>query len=52
MKFTIYVSADTKDRNVKNECLEALAQYFNKKRISFDVRYSTKELDVDNIGSA
>ena len=52
MRFTIDVSVDTKDKNIKKECLEVLANHLSKKGVYFGVGFNPNEIDIDSIGKA
>lgn len=51
MKFTLYVSTDSKRKDIKDKCCEVLADFL-KREGYFDVGYDPREVDIDEIGRA
>ena len=51
MKFTLFVSTDSKRKDIKKKCCEVLAEFL-KKEGYFDVGYDPREIDVDSIAKA
>lgn len=51
MKFTLYVSTDSKRKDIKDKCCEVLADFL-KREGYFDVGYDPREVDTDKIGRA
>lgn len=51
MKFTLYISTDSKRKDIKIKCCEVLAEFL-KKEGYFDVSFDSREVDIDSIGKA
>ena len=51
MKFTLYVSTDSKCKHIKERCCEVLAEFL-KKEGYFSVGFEPNELDTDKLGKA
>jgi hypothetical protein len=51
MKFTLYVSTDSKRKDIKMKCCEVLAEFL-KREGHFDVGFDPNEVDIDSIGKA
>ena len=51
MKFTLYVSTDSKRKDIKDKCCEVLADFL-KREGYFSVGYDPREVDIDEIGRA
>ena len=51
MKFTLYVTTDSRRKDIKERCCEVLAEFL-KKEGYFDVGFDPNEIDIDKIGIA
>lgn len=51
MKFTLYVTTDSKRKDIKEKCCDVLAEFLNKEGF-YDVGYDPNEVDIDLIGKA
>lgn len=51
MKFTLYVSTDSKRKDIKDKCCDVLADFL-KREGYFSVGYDPLEVDIDKIGRA
>lgn len=52
MKFTIDVTIGTCNKEIKNECIDVLAEHLKKKGVYFGVGYNPNEIDTDLIAKA
>ena len=53
MKFHLAITVDGKfDKSIKDQCMQAVAEYLSFKGYSFDVGYDPNEIDTDLIGKA
>ncbi len=51
MKFTLFVSTDSKRKDIKEKCCEILADFL-KKEGYFDIGFNPEEVDIDKLGKA
>ena len=51
MTFTLYISTDSKCRDIKERCCEVLAEFL-KKEGYFSVGFNPREIDIDKLGKA
>lgn len=51
MKFTLYVSTDSKRKDIKQKCCEVLAEFL-KKEGYFSVEFDPREINTDILGKA
>ena len=51
MKFTLYVSTDSKRKDIKEICCEVLAEFL-KKEGYFSVEFDPNEINIDKLGKA
>lgn len=51
MKFTLFVSTESKCKNIREKCCEILTDFL-KKEGYFDVGFNPKEIDIDKLGKA
>lgn len=51
MKFTLYISTDSKRNNIKEKCCDVLAEFL-KKEGYFSVEFDPREEDTDKLGKA
>lgn len=49
-KFTLNVAVETEDHEIKDRCLEVLAQYLKENCGYFDVNYSSKAEELKKYG--
>ncbi len=51
MTFTLYISTDSKRKDIKEKCCDILAEFL-KKEGYFSVEFDPNELDKDKLGKA
>ena len=51
MKFTLYISTDSKRKDIKEKCCEVLADFLKKDGYFF-VEFDPKETDIDKLSKA
>lgn len=51
MRFTLYISTDSKRKDIKRKCCEVLAEYL-KKEGYFSIEFNPNEIDIDKIGKS
>lgn len=51
MRFTIYVTTDSRRRDIKDRCCELLAEFLDREGY-FSVEYDPDEIDRDKIARA
>lgn len=51
MKFTLFVSTDSKRKDIKEKCCEVLAEFL-KKEGYFSVEFNPNEIDIDKLSKA
>lgn len=51
MKFTLFVTTDSKRRDIKERCCDVLAEFLNREGY-FSVEYDPNEIDIDKLGKA
>lgn len=51
MTFTLYISTDSKRKDIKEKCCEVLAGFL-KKEGYFSVEFDPREIDTDKLGKA
>ena len=51
MTFTLYISTNSKHKDIKEKCCEVLAEFL-KKEGYFSVEFDPREIDTDKLGKA
>ena len=51
MTFTLHITTDSKQKDIKERCCEVLAEFL-KKEGYFSVEFDPREIDIDNLPKA
>ena len=51
MTFTLYISTDSKRKDIKERCCDVLTEFL-KKEGYFSVKFDPSEIDTDKLGKA